>query len=819
MKFTHTTFLRLGVASLLGSFAPATAYAQFPALQTLGNVQRAEPAGNTLRLTFANATGEVTAYSPSILRVRLSPKPLAQDFSYAVVAQPSVSALQVRDEANMLTITIDSVRLVIQKSPARFSFYTADGKLLNQDEPGLGTSWVGEEITTYKKLQPGERFLGLGEKTGPLDRRGQAYLNQNTDTYGYGTSADPLYSTIPFYMGLHDGLGYGIFFDNTFVSQFNFGASNDRFSSFGARGGEMNYYFIGRRKPAGIIQDYTYLTGRMPMPALWSLGYQQSRYTYYPDTEVKRIVQTFREKKIPLDVLYLDIHYMDAYKVFTWHPQRFPQPAKMLKDLKSMGVHTTVIVDPGVKTEKGYAPYEEALQKSLFVKYPDGTNYRGEVWPGWCNFPDFTLPAARQWWGEQFKGYVDAGLDGFWNDMNEMATWGNQLPSNILFNYEGRGATTNAARNVYGMQMARSTYEGTRKLMNGRRPLILTRAGYAGMQRYTAIWTGDNVSTDEHMLTGVRLVNSLGLSGMPNAGMDVGGFTATPPPTAELYTRWISLGTFTPFFRAHSAVDTKSAEPWSFGEANTETNRNYIQLRYNLLPYLYSAFYEATQNGMPVQRSLAIDYPTDSLVYSPDFQNQYQFGPGLLVAPVSSTLAAARVYLPAGRWYDFYNDQPAAGGKASYVPTPLDRLPVFVRGGSIIPMQSPVQYTAQAPLDTLYLHIYKGDKPTSFVYYEDDGTTYAHEKGQYVKRTITLDPAARALELGKMEGSFKSKFKNVEVVFHGFESLGPVQTAGKRQTTATRVFYLQKSASLTGENTRSTVITVRNATEAVRITW
>ena len=222
---------------------------------------------------------------------------------------------------------------------------------------------------------------------------------------------------------------------------------------------------------------------------------------------------------------------------------------------------------------------------------------------------------------------------------------------------------------------------------------------------------------------------------------------------------------------------------------------------------------------MSVQRSLAIDYPNDSLMYTSDFQNQYQFGQGLLVAPVSSTLAAAKVYLPAGRWYDFYNDQPAAGGKPSYVPTPLDRLPVFVRGGSIIPMQSPVQYTAQAPLDTLYLHIYRGDAPSSFVYYEDDGTTYAHEKGESFRRTITLNPTARSLELGKVESGFKSKFKNVEVVFLGFDDLRTVQAAGKSQGKVTRVFHPQKPASLTGETTRNPVVIVRNATEAVRITW
>lgn len=737
------------------------------ALLIPGNILQVESIPQGLKIRTSNSYIEVSAYSPSVIRVRMDKKPLGRDFSYAVIAKPQKTDTKWQEFTDSLVFSTDSLDVVLQKAPFSVAFYTKDGRLINEDVAGMGTSWIGDQVTTYKQLQAGERFIGLGEKTGNLDRRGTGYVNWNNDSYGYGANEDPIYSSIPFYIGLHDHLCYGIFLDNTFKADFNFGASNNRFSSFGADGGEMNYYFISRNRVGDIITDYTALTGRMSLPPLWSLGYQQNRYSYYPDTEVLRIAKTLREKKIPADGITLDIHYMEKYKLFTWDKKRFPDPVTMNKELESMGFKTTVIVDPGIKVEKDYPAYEDGKSKDIFIKYPDGHPYTAEVWPGWCNFPDFTSERGRSWWEDKVKFLAGTGVDGIWNDMNEIASWGNKMPFNVLFDYDGAGATTIGAHNVYALEMARASYEGAKKSFK-ERPFILTRAGYAGLQRYTAIWTGDNRAEDDHMIAGVRLLNSLGLSGVAFTGMDIGGFTGNP--SIPLYARWIQIGAFTPYYRGHTAVNTKSAEPWTFGEEVTEIARNFIGLRYRLLPYIYSGFYSATQDGLPVMRSLAIDYSFDDKIYDTRYQNEYLFGPDILVMPFESKQQFGEAYFPEGIWYDLYTGAVQKGNQEKVLKLAYNKLPVFVKGSSIIPMQSLIQSTAQLPKDTLILNIYKGKTDNQYTYYEDDGKSYGYQSGDYYKRDFVYDQANRRIILKEKEGNRSSNFKNIKLVMHGFGS-------------------------------------------------
>lgn len=761
----RTFFLMSACVVSMGSFAQST-------VMQAGKIRSASIKAREVKITLENGEANVTVYSPSIVRIRLNNQKLADDFSYAVIAKPVETKSTITQNNNEIVITTDSLKAVIGKNPFSVAFYTPNGELINEDEKGLTTSWIGTEVTDYKKMQEGERFVGLGEKTGNLDRRGFGYTNWNSDFFGYQANQDPLYSSIPFYIGIHHGLNYGIFLDNTYQTDFNFGASNDRFSSFSAKGGELNYYFIYNKNVAGIISSYTSLTGRMQLPPLWSLGYQQNRYSYYPDTEVLRIAQTLREKKIPADGITLDIHYMENYKLFTWNKERFADPKAMNNKLQSMGFKTTVIVDPGIKVEKGYEAYESGLKNDVFIKYSDGQNYTGQVWPGWCHFPDFTNEKGRNWWKGELKYLTNTGVSGIWNDMNEISTWGQKMPNNVLFDYDNHPTTHLQAHNVYALQMARSSYEGARAILN-KRPFILTRAGFAGLQRYTAIWTGDNRAEDDHMLAGVRLLNSLGLSGVPFTGMDVGGFTGNP--SVGLYTRWMQLGAFIPYFRNHTQLNTKSSEPWAFGEEVLEISRNYISLRYKLLPYLYSTFYEATQNGLPVVRSLAIDYTHDAKIYEPVFQNQFTFGRSFLVAPVESGKDFMKIYFPQGKWYNLYNDAEVNGGNEKIEELTTQKLPVYVKESSIIPMQSLIQSTVEKPTDTLNIHVYKGSVPNTFVYYEDDGTTYDYEAGSYYKRTISYDPATNTIVMNKAEGKAASSFKNIALILHGFDGLGNIK--------------------------------------------
>lgn len=704
--------------------------------------------------------------------------------SYAVVAEPEmIGDKNVVDTGSHLEWRTERLTVRMNKHDSSFAFFSPDGRCINQDEPGLSTSWIGEQVTCYKSLQPGERFIGLGEKTGHLNRKGAGYQNWNTDAYAYHAGTDPLYSSTPFYIGLHQGLVYGIFFDNSHKSYFNLGASNDRFASFGADGGEMNYYFIFGHSVSEIIQSYTHLTGRMPLPPLWSLGYQQCRYSYYPDKEVLAVANTFREKDIPADVVVLDIHYMDRYKIFTWHPSHFSNPAALIQELKAKGFHVVIMCDPGIKVEPGYTAYENGLEHDVFIKYPDGKNYTAQVWPGWCHFPDFTNPAARQWWKEQFKDYVNLGIDGFWNDMNEIATWGNYLPENVLFDFDGEGATMREARNLYGFQMARSTYEGTKALLQNQRPFNLTRSGFSGIQRYAALWTGDNVSYDEHMLLGVRMVNSLGLTGVAFAGYDAGGFVGNASP--KLFARWISIAALSPFFRGHTMINTADSEPWSYGEEVENITRNYIKFRYQLMPYLYSIFYEATQTGTPVQRSLAIEFPFDDRVFYHRFENQYLFGPSVLVAPVESQKEITKVYLPEGEWYYLFDGKRYAGAQEVFVDCPLHKLPIFIRASSVLPMKATGINTFDRN-EELFLHVYHGTQQRSFTLYEDDGVSFNYEQGACSTRQLIYDAAANRLEITAASGSFPSPYKTATVVFHGFGKFDQVRVDGQAHTAQQR---------------------------------
>jgi alpha-glucosidase len=747
--------------------------------KSIGDILHWEKTPTGILGKTTSSSFQVELYSESIARIHITQQNSFHNFSYAVVATPEEVAFEIVDSDNEIILQTNALQVVIHKHPFHIAFKNASGELLNEDDATFGTRWNGEQVTAYKKLQDGERFIGLGEKNGPLDRKGRGYINWNTDNYAYSPDADPLYCTIPFYIGLHHHRAYGIFLDNSSRTQFNFGASNNRFTSFTADTGDMNYYFIGGDTVADILKSYTHITGRMPLPPAWSIGYQQCRYSYYPDREVISIADNFRERDFPGDAIVLDIHYMDAYKIFTWDKKHFPDPKGMIAKLQKMGFHVVLMCDPGIKMEEGYEPFESGKNENVFVKYPDGTDYAGQVWPGWCNFPDFTNPTTRAWWADHFNAHVDLGVEGFWNDMNEIATWGNMLPDLIEFDWEGQKATAREARNVYGMMMSRSTYEGTRKLLKNRRPFNLTRSGYAGIQRYAAVWTGDNVAYDAHMMAGIRLVNSMGLSGLAFTGYDIGGFVGNADE--KLFARWISIGAFSPFFRGHSMINSRDSEPWSYGEKVEEISRNYMKLRYRLLPYLYSLFYDASQTGMPINRSLAIDFTHDDLIYDHRYHNQYLFGPAILVAPVESNKDLVKVYLPSGNWFELFTDRQHPGATEIVADCPVDQLPVYVRGSSIIPMRERAGTTTNDHGEVLEIHLYQGESPSSFVLYEDDGISYAYESGAFAKRLLEYHPHENRFTLHPTEGKYTSPFKTLTVYLHGFNELESLTVNGNRQ--------------------------------------
>ena len=731
-------------------------------LEILGNTQSIATQNSALLIKTEQAEARIMVYSPAIIRVCISRNFDTADTSFAVIQQP-LDELTYLESANSIEVTTSAIKLVINKAPLRFSFYTLDGVALSEDDPRFGTTWQDEKVTNYRKLYADEKFIGLGEKAGDLNRRACNYVNWNTDASFHTPTTDPLYKTFPFFIGLHSGLTYGLFFDNTHKSYFDFGATTDeQMSWFGADGGDMNYYFFGAQGVRNILQDYTWLTGRMEMPPLWSLGYQQCRWSYMSTIEVLDVAREFRERNIPADVMYCDIDYMDGYKIFTWNKETFADPKGMIDELKAMNFRLVTIVDPGIKIEEGYKEYDEGVANNYFATYPNGEPYVAEVWPGRCHFPNFFDEKVRQWWGASFTALTEPGVEGFWNDMNEPAAWGQNIPDIVKFGEPYMPQV----RNAYGMQMARATYNGTKQLLNNKRPFILTRAAYAGTQRYSAVWTGDNAATDEHMLFGQRLVNSLGLTGMSFIGVDIGGFMGNPTP--ELMVRWNSLGVYTPMFRNHAATGMTMREPWHWGEAYENIIRKDIEQRYQLLPYIYSGFYQSHQTGLPLSRTLAIDYTHDENVFDVRFQNQFLFGDALLVSPVISTVQTADVYLPEGEWYRLSSDEKFTGAQIINVPAPLTDLPVFVKAGAIIPMQNVIQSTNEQGDGILLLHIWNGMKVNEFVYYEDDGISYNYESGAYYKRTIRFDPQKKEITLSVIEGGYPSKYSKIKLILHGF---------------------------------------------------
>ncbi|HSR34466.1 MAG TPA: TIM-barrel domain-containing protein, partial [Anaerolineae bacterium] len=481
---------------------------------------------------------------------------------------------------------------------------------------------------------------------------------------------------------------------------------------------------------------------------------------------VRELAAEFRQRRIPCDVIHLDIHYMDGYRIFTWSRDRFPDPPRLLAGLREQGFRVISIIDPGVKVDPGYHVHDEGLAHDAFCKLPDGTLFRGPVWPGECYFPDFTDPKTRFWWGGLYRPLLEAGVAGFWNDMNEPAIFGGTMPENLPHSYEGQGALHGEMHNVYGLQMARATAEGLRRLRPQERVPLITRAGYAGLQRYALVWTGDNHSTWTQLRLGVSMCLNLGLSGVPFCGPDVGGFASDCD--GELLTRWTQIGALTPFFRNHSALGTDQQEPWVFGEPYESICRRWIELRYELLPYIYTAAWQAAQSGLPMMRPLSLAFADDAHTHSLD--DQFLLGDALLVAPIGYPgQISRRVYLPGGSWYDFWTGHRLSGEITAEAP--LERMPLYVRAGSVLPMGPVMQHTGEWPPEILHLHVYPGNGESWL--YEDDGHSLAYQSGEFqVTRFVCESTADGSVTLRRnVQGQFDPGFERFEIIIRGLEAV------------------------------------------------
>lgn len=730
-----------------------------------------------LSVTVHTSESNITFWhiSPGVLRIACK---LEGDSSAKV---PTEALLPNNPEADW-KVSESGERLELQGGPFRIdldkSSLTMQIEHMEQKSYNFGTyklSKAGSLVRCQGKMLENAAIYGLGETTGYLNKRGERYTMWNSDVFDpHVPDMESLYQSIPFLIQHTEWGSFGLFIDDPGRMIVDLREEPDAYS-VQTENGEIDLYVIAGPKLKDVVSGFTELTGKMQLPPLWSLGYQQSRFSYMNQDEVLELAHTFREKQIPCDVIYLDIHYMDEYKVFTFDPVRFPDPQGMIQELKTMGIRIVPIVDPGVKVEQGYEPYEQGVDQGYFCEKPDGEPFVGNVWPGASVFPDFTDEAVREWWGALHRFYVDHGITGVWNDMNEPSVFNSAtktMDADVLHQNGGNVKTHGEIHNLYGMLMSKATYEGLDRLLGGERPFVLTRAGYAGIQRYAAVWTGDNRSYWEHMELFMSMGMNLGLSGVPFTGADIGGFMHHA--SGELLVRWTQLGAFTPFFRNHSAIETRRQEPWTFGVQVEAICRKYIELRYRMLPYLYSLFHSSTMDGLPIMRPLVLEYPDDSRTFQ--LADQFLLGANVLVAPVCRPGREVRtVYLPDRIWYDFWTGTRYTGGQHVMANAPLDTLPLYVKGGAIVPFTSVRQHTEEAKWTDLNIQVYGlGDSGQiaevsgSFTLYEDDGISDAYKQGASRELKFTFEEkGSRATVNCKIEGNgLDTDPKSLMFTFH-----------------------------------------------------
>jgi len=704
-------------------------------------------------------------------------------------------AVRVRTAALVVTLGLDPFRLDVHRtdgSPVVETAFDADGR--PEAYVTRNDAWA-----LRRRCRPEDAIYGLGEKAGAHNRKGRDFTLWNTDVLDDSATAefiagrddddpradptsaefDPYYVSIPFFHhhAQPSGAVGSSFVDNGHRAFYDFTASDEYAIHF--EGGQYTEYVFAGPGLHAILEAYTWLTGRMALPPLWALGYHQCRWFTYTQDAVEALGARHRELGVPCDVLWLDIDYMDGYRVFTWDREAFPDPTGMLERLREAGLRVITIIDPGVKAEPGYEVFDRGLERGVFCRTEGGDVYIGQVWPGDTAFPDFVTEEARAWWGELNAAHVQSGLAGIWNDMNEPAT-GVIPPDRMRF---GGGAHPHETfHNQYALLMAMGTVTGLREAMPELRTFVLTRAGSAGIQRYAANWMGDNQSRWDHLRVSIPMAAGFGLSGQPFVGADVGGFMGYAE--SEMFLRWMQYGTLTPFCRNHSMMGNVDQYARSWGETVLGHVRDAIGLRYRLLPYLYAAFVRASETGAPVQRPLVFDHQRDPAVR--DIDDEYLLGPDLLVAPVLEPGQTARqVYLPAGEWLDWHTGERHTGGRWIVAPTPMARIPLYARAGAVIPMwpeAPPSTSEYHPPVVELHVVAPAADGEWESLLQEDDGLTLAALDGACRRTTLTLSRAEGEVTLaGTVRGDGYPEFAReaFELVLHG-DAPDAIETGGEQ---------------------------------------
>jgi alpha-glucosidase len=756
--------------------------------EPLGAAELIDHDARSLRLKAGSTIVEVTALAPDLFRVGAFPEGYPPHYASEAIAKEDWEPVEVSVGLTGETLTLStSVAARISLDPLRISFTDASGRTFASDDAELGMGFVrrphsdvfreplGPPPRLYKRREEGERYFGCGERTSGLEKTGSYQIFWNVDPpLGHTASFNNLYASIPFTLSLANGRAHGLLFDNTGRVEFDLALENEGRAYYGAAGGSLVYYVFCGPTPREVLERYTELTGRTPMPPLWALGNQQCRYSYMDEDEVREVARGFRERDIPCDVIYLDIHYMDGYRVFTWDEERFPEPEKLTAELKEMGFRVVTIVDPGVKADENYPVYVEGRERDLFCKTLDGEEYRNVVWPGVCAFPDFTNPETREWWGENQRALLDRGVSGVWCDMNEPAMFvprNSTMPDDVVHpgGHAEEAKYHAQVHNTYGSLMARAAREGLLKLRPEERPFVITRAGYAGLQRHALQWTGDNSSWWEHLWMSMPQLQNLGLSGVAWAGVDVGGFWGDA--NGELLARFTEFGIFQPFCRNHTAIGTRRQEPWAFGEPYESVCRKMLKLRQRLIPYLYTLFAECHESGAPILGPLLFEYPEDETTYTAD--DEFLLGDALLVAPVSRPgIEHRHVYLPRGTWFHYWTGERFDGPAHILAHAPLGEPPLYVRANAAVPMAPETSHTGEGTPDPLTFLLFPAEGAGESLLYEDAGDGFGYEDGEYARRAVSCEESAGVVRvrLGDREGLFVPEREELRLELRTFGS-------------------------------------------------
>ncbi len=774
---------------------------------SFSSVTSATPLPNGVELHDGGLVMQITALHDDVLRIRASGTGvLPEDASWAVLAAARSASVSVRQDSDARAVGFRtaSLHVSVDRGNGLMTVTDAAANVLQQDtKPML---FDGNGFRLAETMPADEHYFGLGDKTGAFDHRAGAFRLWNTDSYGWQESTDPLYKSIPFYLTYRAGVSLGVLIDNTWPSSFDFGKTVGDTVQYRADGGPANIYILYGPSAKEVLKSYAWLTGPTPLPPLWTLGFQQSRYSYMTQERVLQVAERLRKDKIPSDAVYLDIDYQQKNRPFTINTEAFPDMPGMVKTLHAEKFHVVAITDLHIAYLPGqdYAPFYSGTAGDDFVKNSDGTTYVGKVWPGPSVFPDFTRAETRAWWGTLYKSFAQMGIDGFWNDMNEPSVFNAQLtmPCSVVHRIDEPGFTKRTAthceiHNVYGMENSRATFDGQLILKPDVRPFVLTRASYAGGQRYAATWTGDNSATWNHLRLTTSMLKNLGLSGFALAGADVGGYAGTPTP--ELLTKWLEIAAFQPIDRDHAEKGTGDHEVWANGPAQEDIRRRFIETRYRLLPYLYTVTEEDTHTGLPLLRPLFLEFPDAAADRHPldvdlNTSGEFMVGPDLLVAAPAFEDKAGdyEATLPSSGWYDFWTGekvrddekQVATGGlqpesaagpalPAVRIHRELAALPVFVRPGTILPIEPLVQSTEEQPSGPLTLRVFPGPNCGGHLY-QDDGTSFAYKHGEFLRMSFSCqrseDQREIDIHIGKHDGSYPAWWKEIAVQVNGLSA-------------------------------------------------